>query len=392
MKYWRGYLVGGIIAVLTVALSLLAEKFSTLVDMVYPYISRTVLTMLAQWTGVVDFTVWQVMVVLLILGVLATVVLMIVLKWNFVQWLGWVLAGASMIWCLHTGIYGLNYHASPLADDIRLEVTEYTQAELEDAIIYFRDHANDLAAQLPRDSKGDLIYSSFEELAEQASEGFVNLSLDGSASVFAGSMLPVKKLAWADMYTSMGICGVTMPITGEAAVNPQIPNMSMPFTMCHEMAHRMAIAQERDANLAGFLTCLANSDPQFQYSAYYMAYRYCYNALCSVGSAEAAAAAARIATGLGEEFKHDLKAYNDFFNANRSDTATKVANTANDAYIKVSGDEAGTASYGEVCDLLVSWYVQEIVMPGQVEEDNDFDPLDKDQVDISDIIGSGEEE
>ena len=390
MKYWRGYLVGGIVAALTVGLTLLAEKFSTLVDMIYPYISRTVMTMLAQWTGSVSFTVWQVLVVLLILGLLATIVLMVVLKWNFVQWLGWVLAGVSLVWCLHTGVYGLNYYASPLADDIRLEVTEYTQNELEAAIIYFRDHANELAAQLPRDSSGDLVFDSFEELANQAGEGFKTLSMDGSASVFAGSTLPVKKLAWADMYTSMGICGVTMPITGEAAVNPQIPNMSMPFTMCHEMAHRMTIAQERDANLAAFLTCLANSDVQFRYSAYYMAYRYCYSALCSVGSAEAAAAAARIATGLGDEFRHDLKVYNDFFNANRSETASNVANAVNDTYIKVSGDEAGTASYGEVCDLLVSWYVQEIVMPGQVEQDTDFDPLDKDQVDISDII-RGEE-
>ena len=60
--------------------------------------------------------------------------------------------------------------------------------------------------------------------------------------IFAGCQLPVKKLDWADMYTSMGITGYTFGITGEACVNPQIPDVLLPFTMCHEMAHRMCIA------------------------------------------------------------------------------------------------------------------------------------------------------
>ena len=35
MKYWRGYLTAGILAVITLGLMLIAERFSQLVDMVY---------------------------------------------------------------------------------------------------------------------------------------------------------------------------------------------------------------------------------------------------------------------------------------------------------------------------------------------------------------------
>ena len=386
MKYWRGYLIAAIIAIVTVALSALAKEYSLLVDMVYPYVSRTILTTLADWSGALGFTLWQVLVVLILVGLLATIVLMIMLKWNFFQWLGWVLTGVSLVWCLHTGIYGLNSYASPLAEDLRLNVTEYTLKELENATVYFRDKANEMALSMARDEHGDLIYDEFEELSAMAGDGFHNLTYSGQAAVFAGSMNPVKKLSWAEMYSSMGITGVTMPITGEAAVNPMIPVVSMPFTMCHEMAHRMAIAPERDANLAGFLGCIHHDNPQFIYSGYFMAYRYCMSALQGSGSGEAAAAAARIATGVNAQLKNDLSDYNAFFIQHHNAIASDIADAANDTYIKVSGDASGIKSYGEVSDLLVSWQIQSMVLPSQGESESDFDPLDKDQVDLSDIL------
>ena len=386
MKYWRGFLVAAIIGVVTVAISALAKEYSLLVDMVYPYVSRMILTTLADWSATVEFTLWQVLAILMILGLLATIVLMIVLKWNFFQWLGWIMAGLSLLWCLHTGVWGLNNYASPLAEDLRLQVTAYTLKELESATIYFRDKANELAETLPRDENGDLAFDDFEELAANASNGFESLVYTGEAAVFAGSMQPVKKLEWEKMYAAMGIAGMTMPLTGEAAVNPLLPGIGLPFTMCHEMAHRMAIAPERDANLAAFLGCIHHEDLQFVYSGYFMAYRYCMNALLSAGSGEASAAAARIATGVNSYFKADIADYDSFFIQYHKEFASDVANTVNDTFIKVSGDESGVRSYGEVCDLLVSWHLQEIVRPNHSNNESNFDPLDKDQVDLSDIL------
>ena len=34
----------------------------------------------------------------------------------------------------------------------------------------------------------------------------------------------------------------------------------VPFTMAHEMAHRMCIANERDANFAAYLACMVHSE------------------------------------------------------------------------------------------------------------------------------------
>ena len=239
-----------------------------------------------------------------------------------------------------------------------------------------------------RDGEGNVDFADFDHLAQIAGKGFEILTYEHHYPVFAGSRLPVKKLGWADMYTSMGITGVTFGITGEASVNPQIPDVTLPFTMIHEMAHRMCIANERDANFAGFLACSVHPDPEFQYSGYFMAYRYCYNALAGVKHASASAAAARVKSGEDSLLKRDMEYYSRFFQSKKNDVATNVADTMNDAYLKTSGDNGGISSYGQVCDLLVSWHIQTVVLPSIAVEESKFDPYDESQIDLTGIVNA----
>ncbi len=371
MKYWRGYLVAAIFGFFTWALAAYAKTHTKLIDMVYPYLTRMVQSSLAQWSGSVEVVIWQLVAMLLIVALLAAVVMMIVWKWNPIQLIGWVLAVCSLGFFLHTGIYGLNYYAGPMAEDIRLNVTEYNASELEAATIYYRDHANALAQQIQRNSDGTPNYPDFDTLASQAGDGFYSLTYEKGMSIFAGDRSPVKQLGWADYYSSVGITGLTMFLTGEASVNPQIPVVSLPFTMCHEMAHRMCIAQEQDANFAAFLACDANERVEFQYSAYFMAYRYCFSALAQID----ASAAARVRSGTEAQLLQDLSDYDRFFAEKEDTKATQIADKANDTYIKVSGDERGIQSYGDVVQLLVSWHIQEVVLPQQAQAEQDkFDP------------------
>ena len=379
MKYWAGYITALVLGAITWALGQLASRYSVLVDMVYPYVARTIQEALAQWSGGVDFCLWQLAVLLIIIVSIAALVMIFTLHWNPVRLVGWVLAGVSFIALIHTVLFGLSYHAGSIASDIRMDVYEYTTDELRDAAVYYRDQANALAPQMNRDEDGELVYSDFETLAGQAGPGFEKLVRERSFSVLSGSTLPVKKLGWSGMYTAMGITGFTCGITGEAAVNPNIPVVSLPFTMCHEMAHRMCIAKEGDANFAAFLAASANESLEYRYSAYYMAYRYCFNALkkADPGVAE------EVAAGECAELQYDLDAYSRFFRKYQDAEATRLANTANDTYLKVSGDELGVDSYNSVTDLLVSWHYQEEVLPTMTEEEITFNPKDESQVDLT---------
>ena len=253
MKYWRGYLTAFIFAVITWALMQFGQNFTNLVDMVYPYVVRTLQNMLAQWSGGVDFVVWQTVVMVLVILGLASAVLMIVLKWNPVQWFGWILAVASGLYMLYTLVFGLNYFAGPLAEDIRLEMGAYTVEELTEAAEYYRDKANALAVQVKRDADGNVDFGDFDTLAAQTGDGFRTMTYEYSYPVFAGETLPVKKLDWSGWFTRRGVTGMTIGVTGEACVNPDVPDILLPFSMSHEMAHRMCIFTEEDANFAAFL-------------------------------------------------------------------------------------------------------------------------------------------
>ena len=388
MKYWRGYLTAAIIGFFSWALIEFAKAHAALIDMVYPYVTRMLQTLLAEWSSEVTFCLWQFFAVALVVGVLTTIVLAIVLRWNPIQLIGWYAAAASLLFFLHTALYGLNGYAGPISDDIQLQVTDYSLSELEEATVYYRDQANALASKINRDANGDPVYPEFSELAAQAEAGFDALVYESNYPVFAGSTLPVKELGWADMYTSMGITGFTMSLTGEAAVNPQIPVVSLPFTMCHEIAHRMCIATESDANMAAFLACRIHPSIEYQYSAYFMAYRYCYNAIAGLGTVESQQAMQRVKDGINEDLYRDLASYNTFFAEKKDQKATELADTVNDTYIKAQGDERGVASYGAVCDMLVSWHIQTIVLPTKVEDEVEFDPFDESLVDLSGIVNA----
>ena len=359
MKYWRGYLTAAILLACTWALREFAKAHSVLVDMIYPYVTRMAQAFLANWSSGVDFCLWQGLLLALIAFGVASVVLMIILKWNPIRWGGWVCTVVAVILFLNTGLYSLNQFSGPLAEDIRLEETDYTIAELEKATAYYRDQANTLSQQVERNGQGDVVFATFEELAKQASVGFEKMVYEKSLSVFAGPMEPVKKLGWAGRYTAQGVTGVTVGITGEAAVNPQTPAVMLPFAMCREMARRASIAIEQDASFAAWLGCSNNDSAQFQYSGALMGYRYCLKALEALDKVTNAGAAARVLAEENPQVKHDREICDRFYGNNEMKDA-------------------------KVCDLLTSWHIQEIILPTQVEKENAFDPLDKSQVDLGD--------
>lgn len=388
MKKLFGYLVAAVFFGITYVLVQYGMQFSELIDMVYPYIIRTAEISLAEWSSQVSFLIWQMLAVALLAVILATLIPVIVLKKSVFTWFGWVLACASFLFMLHTAAYGMNYYAGALADDLRMENNGCTMTELVNAAEYYRNQANSQADRVPRDAYGSVVFDDFEVLADRAGSGFRFLAKERFYPVFAGSTLPVKRLGWEGTFTAMGITGFTFPLTGEAAVNASTPDVALPFTMCREMARRMCIANERDANFAAFLACSFNPNSQFQYSAYFMAYYTCYQALISIPDPQAADAAARISQGVNDNLRRDMQEYEAFFKMNRKKDAADFADGVNNIYRRLSGEAVAPASYSQITELLVAWHIQEIVIPATEIVESKFDPYDESQVDLSGIVNA----
>lgn len=377
MKYWRGYLVAAIFAACTWGLIEFAQTHWVLVDMVYPYVTRLIQNFLANWSAGVEFCLWQLILIVMGVAALASVVMMVIWKWNPIQWFGWIAAAVSIVFFLNTAIYGLNDYAGTLADDLRLEVTDYTVSELEEAGAFYLKQANALAGQISRDSSGAPKYPAFEDLAVLAAAGFDHQTYQQFNAVFAGSTIPVKELGWSKLMSRRGITGVTVGITGEAAINPETPAVALPFVICRQMAQRMCITNDQDAAFAAFMACDANPMAEFRYSGYLMAYNHCYQALKAMDTGTAQASAAKLAGMQNSSVTRDLEEYNSSFAAADGLEIPKKGQTGEDTPVRSS-----------VPDLLVSWYIQEYVLPTQVEEEVIFDPKDESQVDLSGIANA----
>ena len=380
MKYWRGYLTAAILGAFTWVLIQMGQKYTTLVDMVYPYVTRSVQSFLTAWTGGFDFLVWQTAILFLIVVLIATLVLVFIFRAKIIRWLGWAVAAIVAVVLLHTGIYGLNQYAGPIEDDLRLNMKDYTQTELENATVFYRDMAMELADQVTRDENGAPVLGEFEELAALTGDGYRRLARERSFSIFGGDYTPVKKLGWAGIYSAMGKTGVTVALTGEAAVNPNIPDQGLPFAMAHEMAHRLCIAREDDANFSAFLSCAENESVAYQYSGYFMAYRFCIEALSSVDEA----AAEELSSAVTGNLAADIDEYGKYFTENRDEQMTMLVTTVTDTYEEATADES--VRYSSVCDYLVNWHIDQYVEEDDVEQK--FDPFDESQVDLSGLVNA----
>lgn len=347
-------IVSGALLVTTAIAVLAANCFGAFFFSFYPAVSRFVTGILAGVTSVVPFALCEIVLAALILAVLISLVRAIGKK-HMVRWLTGVLLTACILLTAFVGVWGLNYYAPSMRGRLGLSDRQFTVEELKEATIYYRDRANELADSVERGENGVMVEYDFNELAAAAGDGYRTLSQ--SIDDFSGSTARVKYLLTGDLQGKIGSTGVFICLTGESCVSTTTHSASMPFTMCHEIGHRMAFAREDEANFAGFLACAANVRPEFRYSGYYAAFRYCYSALY----AQDPNAAAEVWSGVSAAVARDWADAVEHYRALRNEKAAEISDTAYDAYLKSFSVKTGVQSYGEVTDLLLVWYYERMI-------------------------------
>ena len=145
------------------------------------------------------------------------------------------------------------------------------------------------------------------------------------------------------------IIGVYSVLTGEANIDIDIPDMEIPSTVMHEMAHQRGFAREDEANYIAWVACMSHPDADFRYSGSAMALQYAMNALYSVNPDKYFDLAKDYSLGYYKDL-NNLQTYWKQFQG----PVKKVANQMNDTYLKLNGQEDGVQSYGRMIDLLLA--------------------------------------
>lgn len=261
---------------------------------------------------------------------------------------------ASVILFLFVALWGADQFAPTFTSTTTYTRTEFTPEEAAQAAEYYLEMANAYALESPRDENGVADFSSFSELAQQVDSGYAYLA-EAYGERF--DILPVrpKGLAFSRLMDLCGLTGIFTAYTGEMGINVDTPDVSLPFTISHECAHRTTVTQESDANFTAFLACVHSEDARYRYSGYYSAFIYCYNAIAKTDKETQSA----LWNGMNDQLRADVVSANAHY-AQFEKPIKQAAQKANDSYLRSFNQPTGVSNYGAVAGPLMAWYWQEI--------------------------------
>ena len=255
-------------------------------------------------------------------------------------------SAAALILTLFTFGMAPAYRGTSLDKRLGLNRRAVSREELYETAMILADKVNEEARHVTYRTDGfSVMPYDFGEMNDKLLEAFD--AVDVTDHLYSR----IKPVMLSKPMSYTHITGVYTFFTGEANLNVYFPDYTLPFTAAHELAHQRGIAREDEANFVAFLVTSASEDVYIRYSGYLNLLEYVLNALYRAD----AEAYAEVFRTLKPCVIGELRAYSEFFDAYRDSGLSEVSGAVNDAYLKLNGNEAGTASYGLVVDLAVAW-------------------------------------
>lgn len=251
----------------------------------------------------------------------------------------WAYSGFYLIW-------GLNYYRLGSSYYLGITPGTYTTPEVDTLVSCLQHKIAALAldsTEIDKDKTNSrLILSREGEMA------YLQASGDYPFMDFKTTSLKPNLLGPLQSYT--GYAGYLFPFSGEANVNFYGPMFTLPFTVCHEMAHQQGFGTESEANLVGFLAARASSQKSFVYSAYTGVHQYALSELFVRDSL----LAKQYISALPEYYKKDRRELREFILGHQS-IFQPVINMAYNLYLLGNNQPDGLGSYNYVVAWLIAY-------------------------------------
>ncbi len=337
-----------------VVLAILFPLFPAFSDFFNKYISSAYRGISGVISGILPFSIAELL--LLSTPIIEFVIIRIGTKKYLDTWrnLGVfaliLLSLASYIFSAFTIGFMPGYHGTSLdkklglnkqevsADDLLLSsllVANFTQAELDD-VPFVKEG-------------GSVMPYGYDELNDKLMEAYDSACekydfLQDFDSKF-------KRIMLSKPMTYTHISGVYTFFTGEANINTNYPDYTIPFTAAHEFAHQRGIAREDEANFVAFLVCTGSDDAYLRYCGYANMLDYLLSALYSANPSYYTV----LYQTLDERIVYERYAYSQFYDKYRDNIVGEISGSVNNTFLTMNGTE-GTRSYGMVVDLAVAYF------------------------------------
>ena len=323
-------------------------------DIFNRYVSPFVRGFLATLTGWIPFSLAEFLLLMVPFIVIAIVVFG--LKRYSSSWRDvlifslTILSVAAYVFSTFTLGFVPAYRGSRLDKKLGLEKQPVSADELRDTTYAVLEELTAIESEIGFKSDGfSVMPYSYEELNDKLMDAY-----DVACEKY--DFIPklhsrVKRIMLSEPMTYTHISGVYTFFTGEANINTNFPDYTLPYTAAHELAHQRGIAREDEANFVAFLVCKESDDVYIRYSAYLNMYEYLRNALYAANPDYYTETYYSVPVNCRKE----MTAYSKFFDKYRENVIEEVSESVNDTFLTINGTE-GTRSYGMVVDLAVAYY------------------------------------
>jgi hypothetical protein len=269
--------------------------------------------------------------------------------WFLLTKLSWLIVKLFVVYQL---IWGLNYmQPDPTKDfDLLVQTPKNAQIALSemDALTYeLIEELNKTKAVISLDKP---IEPSFEQVVANVQQAYQALAIEHPR--FNLQHQSVKKAIFPSLGDYIGFLAFYQPITGEAILRSDLPILTQPYTIAHEMAHQLGYASETEANFIAFVLASETNDLYLKYSMLLQMFSYAQDAqlLLLAGNKGFHAWKTQIEKNrslLSPAVLKDRAEIKAFFAA-RADKQIQASTQLYDQFLKWNQQAAGLDSYADV--------------------------------------------
>ena len=342
------------IAAVCLVIYIAAIIFTPFADFFNRYVSSFFRGLLALITNILPFSLAEVLIISS--PVILTILIVIAVRKYSDSWRSvgiyclTVISVLSLFFSSFILTFGTGYYTSKFEEKLGIERTEVSAKELAETADWLISIVNAEIDNVEFAEKSSSIMPyDLRKMNEKLLSAYKTVS--EKYDFFPILTSYVKPIMLSEPMTYTHITGVYTFFTGEANLNTNSTDYTLPFTAAHEMAHQRGIAREDEANFTAFLVCANSDDPYIRYCGYMNLCEYVLNALYGADSKLWETCYKK----LDPRAIYEMIAFSEFFDKYRESVAADISGAINDAYLQAN-NTAGTASYGLVVDLAVSYF------------------------------------
>jgi len=170
--------------------------------------------------------------------------------------------------------WGLNYQQNSPAKQFKLTVKDsYDEVAIERLTLQLIKELNETRENI---SDSALVQLSKEQVFAKAIDEYDQIKV---LYPFLSYGQPCIKLSkFPSMGDYLGFMAFYQPLTGEAIIRGDLPILTLPFTVSHEIAHQLGYASETEANFIAFVLGAESTNIIFKYSMLLQLFTYAQNA------------------------------------------------------------------------------------------------------------------